>query len=248
MYRINIASVWDFRARFYDFCEASDLRRGPSKKALFRGMRGRVLFVGVGTGVDIPHFPPGQTIIAIDISDKMLIKACPRARAYPGRVVLLRADARNLKFPDASFDTVVTSCTMCSVPDPVRAFREFSRVLRPSGRLLMFEHVRSRNRMLGLSLDMMTLWTRLSGTEMNRDTLSNARKAGFLVTSVASVFLDIILAIRATKTLAAEGEIPFHAPGRTGTLLKESKSDGQFVDTRRGLTDCARSSAVVTLA
>ncbi len=203
-----MSTVWDFRARFYDVCEASDLRRGSSKKALFRDMRGRILFVGVGTGMDIPHFPAGRTIVGIDISEKMLRKARPRARAYSGRMVLLRADAQNLKFPDNSFDTLVTSCTMCSVPDPVRAFREYHRVLRPGGRLLMFEHVRSRNCLLGLSLDMMTLWTRLSGTEMNRDTVSNARTAGFRITSIASVFLDIILSVRATKGATTQNESP----------------------------------------
>ncbi len=212
MCRTDGRRVWDFRARFYDVCEASDLRRGPSKKALFRDMRGRILFVGVGTGVDIPHFPSGRTIVGIDISEKMLIKARQRACAYPGRMVLLRADAQNLKFPDASFDTLATSCTMCSVPDPVRAFREFHRVLRSGGRLLMFEHVRSRNRILGLSLDMMTLWTRLCGTEMNRDTLANARTAGFRITGVTSVFLDIILAIRAAKVVTTQNEIRPSAP------------------------------------
>ncbi len=212
-----MTTVWDLRARFYDVCEGSDLRRGPSKKALLRDMRGRILFVGVGTGLDILHFPPGRTIVGIDISEAMLLKARHRASAYPGRMVLLRADAQKLKFPDASFDTVATSCTMCSVPDPARAFDEFYRVLRPGGRLLMFEHVRSHNRLLGLALDMMTLWTRWGGTEMNRDTLSSVRTAGFRITSCTSVFLDIILSIRATKGLGAQGEIQASAPAPIGT-------------------------------
>ena len=194
-----MAALWDIRATLYDVCEASDYRRGPQKAALFRDMRGRVLFAAVGTGMDIKHFPPGQSIVAIDISDKMLRKAEKRRRDYPGDLVLLRADAQNLEFPEASFDTVATSCTMCSVPDPVRALREFHRILRPGGQLLMFEHVRSRNPVLGLALDVMTIWTRLSGTEMNRDTLANACAAGFAITRVESVYLDIILAVRAAK-------------------------------------------------
>ncbi len=194
-----MAALWDIRVTLYDVCEASDYRRGPQKAALFRDMRGRVLFAAVGTGMDIKHFPPGQSIVAIDISDKMLRKAEKRRRDYPGDLVLLRADAQNLEFPEASFDTVATSCTMCSVPDPVRALREFHRILRPGGQLLMFEHVRSRNPVLGLALDVMTIWTRLSGTEMNRDTLANACAAGFAITRVESVYLDIILAVRAAK-------------------------------------------------
>ncbi len=207
-----MATIWDLRASLYDVCEASDYRRGPQKTALFREMRGRVLFVGVGTGIDIKHFPPGHSIAAIDISDKMLRKAEKRARQYPGNLVLCRADAQNLKFPSASFDTVVTSCTMCSVPDPVRAFHELFRVLRPGGRLLMFEHVRSRNPLLGLALDLMTLLTRLTGTEMNRNTVQNAISAGFRITQIESAYLDIVLAIRATKDVVSPGSPEPSAP------------------------------------
>ena len=191
--------LWDFRAKLYDVCEASEYRRGPHKAALFKDMRGRVLFVAAGTGLDVKHFPPGHTIVAIDISEKMLAKAEKRAKLYPGNLVLLQADAQNLKFRDAVFDTVATSCTLCSVPDPLRALRELYRVLRPGGRLLMFEHVRSRNPLFGLALDVMTWWTRLTGTEMNRDTIATARSAGFQLTRINSVYLDIILAIRGIK-------------------------------------------------
>ena len=198
-----MSTVWDKRAKLYDACEGSDLRRGPAKAALFGEMAGRVLFVAVGTGLDIKHFPPGREIVAVDISEEMLRKAAPRRRGYPGRLNFVRADALNLCFPDASFDTVVTSCTMCSVPKPRRALEELYRVLRPAGKLLMFEHVRSRNPLLGLTLDLMTLWTRRGGTEMNRYTLDHAVAAGFRLTRVESVFLDIILSVHGVK---AEGE------------------------------------------
>lgn len=190
-----MSTVWDKRARFYDLFEGSDLRRGPAKAALFREMFGRVLFLAVGTGVDIKHFPPARQIVAIDISEEMLRRAETRRKGYQGVLSFVQGDAVNLCFSDAAFDTVVTSCTMCSVPDPVRAFRELRRVLRPGGRLFMFEHVRSRNRVLGLVLDLMTVVTRRTGTEMNRDTLGNAVEAGFRITQVESVFLDVILSI-----------------------------------------------------
>jgi ubiquinone/menaquinone biosynthesis C-methylase UbiE len=212
-----MATIWDRRARSYDFCESSDLRRGRHKAALFRDMVGRVLFVAVGTGVDIKHFPPGREIVAIDISKEMLRRAEARGRDYRGVLRLVRMDATQLSFPDASFDTVVTSCTMCSVPDPVRVFRELHRVLRPSGELLMFEHVRSRNPVLGLVLDLMTLWTRRRGTEMNRDTLSNAVAAGFRITRVESVYLDIILAVHTVKVTQS------HMPSTSrGKIVAES--------------------------
>ncbi len=191
--------AWDWRVRLYDLREASCFRRGPAKAALFADMRGRVIFVAAGTGTDFAQFPPGMDITAIDISEEMLRRAAKRARAYRGDLTLLKADALALPFADASFDTAVTSCSMCSVPDPVQALRELHRVLRPEGRLLMFEHVRSRQFLLGWTLDLMTLWTRRTGTEMNRDTLANTRAAGFHIADVRSVYLDIILAVRAVK-------------------------------------------------
>ena len=194
-----MTTVWDLRARLYDLCEASDLRRGPHKAELFRDAWGRVLLVAVGTGIDLRRFPSGLEMVAVDISEEMLRKARSRREQYRGCLALFRADALNLCFGDSTFDTVVTSCTMCSVPDPLRALNEIHRVLRPGGRLLMFEHVRSRNAVLGLALDAMTLYTRRGGTEMNRDTLTHVRAAGFHVKRVESVFLDIILTVRALK-------------------------------------------------
>jgi SAM-dependent methyltransferase len=206
--RLRMATTWDLRAKLYDICEASDLRRGPHKAALFGDVKGKVLLVAVGTGVDIKHFPAGCEIVGIDISREMLRKACVRCGRYCGSLSLVQADALNLCFADSSFDTVVTSSTMCSVPDPVRALRELYRVLRPGGELLMFEHMRSRNIILGLALDIMTLFTRRSGTDMNRDTLGNTVAAGFRVTRIESVFLDIILSIHAVKSRATEENIP----------------------------------------
>lgn len=194
-----MSTIWDWRAKLYDVFEGSQFRRGASKSAVFREMTGQVLFVAIGTGVDIRYFPPGREIVAVDISQEMLRRAERRRARYAGDLRLVRADAMNLGIPDASFDTVVTSCTMCSVPDPIRVLRELYRVLRPGGKILMFEHVRSRNPVLGSVLDLMTLWTRLGGTEMNRDTLANVQTAGFRITKVESVYLDIILEIRGVK-------------------------------------------------
>ena len=198
-------STWDWRAKLYDVCEASELRRGADKAALFRNMAARVLFVAIGTGIELRHLPPGREVVAIDISRSMLRRASARRRSYRGTLNLVRADALRLCFPDESFDTVVTSCTMCSVPDPVRALREFHRVLRSGGELLMFEHVRSASLILRLALDLMTVWTRLLGTEMNRDTVGNALAAGFRITRIENVYLDIILSIHAVKDDSTPG-------------------------------------------
>ncbi len=195
---------WDRRARFYDLFEASDLRRGPHKEGLFRRIRGETLFVGVGTGIDIKHLPVGPDIIAVDNSSAMIAKSRARVENFSGRLSLVQGDAESLSFPNEAFDTVVTSCTMCSVPRPHQAFREFYRVLKPGGQLLMFEHVRSANPVLGLILDLMSIITRRRGTEMNRDTMRTASEAGFLLFNVQPVFLDIIIAAVAVKVAHPE--------------------------------------------
>ncbi len=196
---IRLKALWERRANFYDLCEGSDLRRGAHKKALFRRIQGRTLFVAIGTGLDIQHLPAGPAIIAIDVSSAMIERSRKRAQRFAGDLQLVQSDAASLCFPGESFDTVVTSCTMCSVPCPGIVFSELHRVLRPGGRLLMFEHVRSSNAVLGAVLDLMTMATRRRGTEMNRDTITAATKAGFRILQVESIFLDIILAMEALK-------------------------------------------------
>lgn len=204
MARITARGMWTQRAVLYDWLEGSDLRRAPHKKRLFSRARGKTLLVGVGTGLDLPHLPPGLEVTAIDISEAMLTRARARTTASPARIRLVAADALRLPFPDATYQTAITSCTMCSVPDAPVAFQEIRRVLAPAGQLIMFEHVQSRQPILAVTLDLMTLWTRRGGTEMNRNTLRVAERAGFTMSRIESVFLDIILAVEAMPTTGAE--------------------------------------------
>lgn len=195
---------WDRAAARYDFMVAGGQERRWTlpKRALFSTMgTGPILFVALGTGLDIPHFPPDRDITAIDISPAMLERAAPRVAAYRGRLRTAVMDVRALDFPDAHFDQVFTACTFCSVPDPVRGLRELFRVLRPGGTLGMFEHTGSRYFPFKYLLDAMTPLSRLVGPDLNRDTVSNVMRAGFEVFEVRPVFLDIVKTIRARKPL-----------------------------------------------
>jgi ubiquinone/menaquinone biosynthesis C-methylase UbiE len=155
--------------------------------------------VAAGTGNDFQFLPPGAHIVAIDISPRMLERAAPKAAAYSGKIELRQMDVCALPFPDASFDTVAAVCTFCSVTRPVAGLREVHRVLKPGGRLLMFEHVRSRIGPLGVFLDLMTPLSRLIGPELNRDTVANVLRAGFVVTREENVYLDIVKIIEAVR-------------------------------------------------
>ena len=192
---------WDTASKGYDFINS----RGPHKRwaaykrTFYAPMRGRVLFLAVGTGLDLQFFPPGQDATGLDISPGMLEKARPRAREYDGKIELLEMDAQEMAFAGDTFDQVFTSCTFCSVPDPVQGLREIRRVLKPGGELRMFEHTRSRWFPFNLMLHVMNPVSRRLGPELIRDTVGNVEKAGFALREVRNLYLDVVKTIVAVK-------------------------------------------------
>ncbi len=193
-------TTWDRASRSYDWRSWGDDRRfAAAKTRLFSGMRGRCLMMAAGTGNDFRHFSPGLDIIAIDVSPQMIEHARRKAKVYSGSLTLRVADAQSLPFADGEFDTVVTACTFCSVPDPLQGLREVHRCLKPGGRLLMFEHVRSRIGPIAVAQDLMTPLTRRFGTDMNRDTVGNVMRTGFEVRREVNVYMDVVKAIEARR-------------------------------------------------
>jgi ubiquinone/menaquinone biosynthesis C-methylase UbiE len=192
---------WDNAVRGYDLMNGygPEWRWAPWKRRLFSAMDGKVLFLAIGTGQDIQFFPAGRDITAIDISDQMIAEARPKAEQYDGRLELRPLDVHDLDYPDATFDQVFTSCTFCSVPDPVNGLRALRRVLKPGGTIGMFEHTGSRWFPFGLLLNLMTPLTRRLGPELNRDTPANVRLAGFVDVRVEPVYLDVVKLIHAAS-------------------------------------------------
>jgi len=192
---------WDKLAPRFDGMAAkgAEARWKPYKQALFANMQGKVLFLALGTGLDIPAFPPGQDITAIDISPKMLEQAQERIADYDGTIRAEVMDVHEMPYAEGTFDQVYTSCTFCSVPDPVKGLKALHRVLKPGGKLFMFEHTGSKFHPFSRMMDLMTNLTERIGPAMNRDTVSNVRAAGFELTEVDNVFLDVVKTIKAVK-------------------------------------------------
>ena len=192
---------WDRAAPSFDLMAGygPEKRWEPFKREVFAHMGdGRVLFVAIGTGLDIRFFPPGRNLVGIDISDKMLEVARPRLDAYEGEIETHAMDVHDMSFADDEFDQVFTSCTFCSVPNPVQGLQALRRVLKPGGELHMFEHTGSRYYPFRLMMDAMTPLLRARGTELNRDTVANVKAAGFELQEVTHVFLDVVKTIHAT--------------------------------------------------
>ncbi len=126
-------------ARLYEPLTAAAERAGlgAARRELLQQARGRVLEIGAGTGVNVEHYPPGADVTYTEPDPHM----AKRLRARGAAVV--EAGAEALSFPDDSFDIVVSTLVLCTVPDVTAALREVSRVLRPGGRLLFLEHVRA---------------------------------------------------------------------------------------------------------
>ena len=196
---------WDRAAARFDLMTGlgPERRWSPIKRELFSHMgTGKILFVAIGSGLDVEHFPPGRDILGLDISRKMLEKAAPRAAAYEaagGKLELQKRDVEELDVADGSFDQAFTSCTFCSVTRPVEGLRELFRALKPGGDLYMFEHTGSRFFPFNLMLDAMTPLSRRMGPDLNRPTVENVRRAGFEIRQVRNYFLDVVKTIYATR-------------------------------------------------
>jgi ubiquinone/menaquinone biosynthesis C-methylase UbiE len=139
----------------------------------------KVLEVGVGTGKNLSYYPEYLDLTGIDFSKNMLKKARDKVDNKKN-INLVEMDAQDMEFDDNTFDTVVTSCVFCSVPDPIKGLKEIRRVCKDNGKIIMLEHMRSNNELVGKFMDFinfipLNIW----GANINRQTMKNLIKAGF---------------------------------------------------------------------
>ncbi len=192
---------YDRLAFAYDIIEAplERFRFAVWRSALRGAYHGAtVLEVGVGTGKNFPYYPYGVKIVGVDLSPRMLMRARRKASNRDLSVELREMDVQNLDFPDHSFDTVFATFVFCSVPDPMDGLRELRRVCKPNGRLLLLEHMRPENFLLGLIFDALNpIVVRMMGANINRRTMDNIRSAGWNVRIEENLSSDIVRWIEA---------------------------------------------------
>lgn len=138
---------WDRTATRYDerVARVEERYLVPSRRWVCERAVGEVLEVAVGSGLNLPHYPPEAKLIGVDLSEGMLQLARRRAATARCEVELLRTDGSRLPFGDESFDAVVCTFSLCGFPDPRAGVEEMVRVLRPGGSLLLADHVGSTN-------------------------------------------------------------------------------------------------------
>jgi ubiquinone/menaquinone biosynthesis C-methylase UbiE len=161
---------------------------------------GKVLELAAGTARNLPHYPPEVELTAVELSPEMAAIGRDRANELGRNVDLRIGDVQKLDFPDESFDTVTCTLGFCTIPDTTAAAKEAIRVLRPGGKLLMLEHVRSPVapvRFVERLLD--PLFVRFEADHLLRDPLDYVPRVGFEVDEVLRSKWGIVERLRAHK-------------------------------------------------
>jgi ubiquinone/menaquinone biosynthesis C-methylase UbiE len=162
---------------------------------LFRGLSGRILDAGVGTGRNFPFYPPGSEVVGIDLSPAMLARAERRRSTAAAPVELRQMDVTRMDFPDCSFDAAVATFLFCTLPDElqVAAMRELGRVVKPGGIIRCLEYTRPSG---GLRRAMTRLWEPwvywAYGATFDRQTERQAPEAGLRLFETRFVHSDLI--------------------------------------------------------
>jgi ubiquinone/menaquinone biosynthesis C-methylase UbiE len=170
-------SVWGrVFATFYDRMTAGTERAGLAERRrdLLANASGKVLEIGAGTGLNLPHYPPAVEVVFTEPEAPMARRLERKLAQANRRAAVTLAPAEALPFADDSFDTVVCTLVLCTVSDPAKALSEIARVLRPGGQLLFLEHVRADDPGLARWQDRLApLWRRFGhGCNCNRPTPS----------------------------------------------------------------------------
>lgn len=185
-------------AALYDRINAAAERgeMGDARSELLSEAVGAVLEIGGGTGANLPHYRDVERVVISEpdpfMRRKLEPKLEPKLDQVRVPVEVSDAGAESLPFADGSFDTVVSTLVLCSVPDQRAALEEIRRVLRPDGKLLFLEHVRGEGRIARWQDRLVPIWKRLfAGCHPNRDTVAAMEASGFRIEEFGEIDLSV---------------------------------------------------------
>jgi ubiquinone/menaquinone biosynthesis C-methylase UbiE len=172
------------------------------KKKLLSKASGKILEVACGIGSNIPFLPVGSEVTAVDLSPRMLEVAKENATKHGLNIHLAVMDAEHLDFPDGSFDTVVSTLSTCTFPNPIKALQEIQRVCRPNGLILLLEHGHSSIPWLANYQDRNEYqhYEDHAGCRWNQDPLDLIQSAGIKVLRSKRDILGMFHSIEAIPT------------------------------------------------
>jgi ubiquinone/menaquinone biosynthesis C-methylase UbiE len=191
----QMAPRYDKDIRFWE-----RVQFGGGREWVAARVQGQVLEVAVGTGLNLPLYPPTVTLSGVELSPAMLALARQRATEHGLDVDLREGDAQALPFDDASFDTAVCTLSLCTIPDPGTAIAEMRRVLRPGGLLLLLDHIGSTWPPIFAVQRLIEQFTiRSAGEYMTRRQLPLVRAAGFEIVETQRLKAGTVERIAARK-------------------------------------------------
>lgn len=199
----SVQIKYDRYSYFYDIIPQIIMEKTSKewRKSLLSDLKGEILEIGVGTGKNLEYYHKDAIVTGVDLSAKMLEKARIKQGNLKNNIKLIQMDAQQLKFLNNSYDYVVCTFLLCSVPDPVKAIKEMDRICKKGGKILMIEHILSENILIAFFQHLHNPITKtLFGFNVNRKTIENINKAGLAISKEINLkFADVFKRIEIEK-------------------------------------------------
>jgi ubiquinone/menaquinone biosynthesis C-methylase UbiE len=187
--------------KWYDFFMSplEKLKFKSIRKDLIQRAQGSVLEIGSGTGINFPYYQSVTKVTAIEPSQHMIERSSRRREMLAVPIQILKESAEELPFPDNTFDTVVVTLAVCTIPNPNAALLEMKRVCKPGGTILLFEHVKMDSPCLSKLQDWLTpFWKKVcDGCCLNRDTVQMIAAAGVEIVNKKTFFKGLFVQLEA---------------------------------------------------
>ena len=191
----RIARVYDVLDLPFEYGRYRQIRR-----LLFQGLAGRLLDAGVGTGRNFPFYPPGSTVVGIDISPAMLARAERRRKSAAAEIELRRMDVTHLDFADQTFEGAVATFLFCVLPDQLQVpgLKELGRVVKAGGPVRLLEYVRPQHTVRRALARLWEPWIAWAyGASFDRRTEEHVPEAGLVLVDARFVIDELVRLISA---------------------------------------------------